>query len=88
MAESRVEKLTALVLAGDIAQARELCDALGVPLKLDCADLSGANLSEADLTKADLTDANRKLDAIGVVVHLLPPPSIKAVLPSSSKALT
>ena len=59
------EKLAELVRAGPegLAQARELCRSLGVPLDLNDANLSGADLTRADLsgailTEADLTGAN------------------------------
>ncbi len=48
------EKLIELVKAGHIDQARELCEALGVPLNLRKSCLARAKLSGSDLRGADL----------------------------------
>jgi len=52
------EKLIELVKAGHIDQARELCEALGVPLNLRKSCLARAKLSGSDLRGADLRGAS------------------------------
>ena len=50
--------MLALVRAGHVAQARELCAALGGPLDLSGADLRGVKFTGDDLRGADLRGAN------------------------------
>ena len=54
----RKDKLVELVKAGQASQARELSQALGIPLDLSGADFSGVNLYGANLSGTNLSGAN------------------------------
>mgnify|MGYP003664931336 FL=1 len=59
MTPEQRERLAALVKAGDIEQAREVCKAMGWErLDLSGSDLAGANLRGANLTWTHLYGAN------------------------------